>query len=128
MTSLWLRWAGPGLRSGEASPPAVHATELLGRDEVSDRTAGQPLDTASPSATIGTRFACPMQPWQPARRYPMTQILVSCDACGAKLRLRDPKLAGKKIKCPKCGAVCQVPAPAEEAIAEELPPPAAAPS
>jgi predicted Zn finger-like uncharacterized protein len=29
-------------------------------------------------------------------------ILIACPSCGAKLRVSD-KLAGKKIKCPKCG-------------------------
>lgn len=34
----------------------------------------------------------------------MTEVLATlCDHCGAKLKLKNPALAGKKIKCPKCG-------------------------
>ncbi len=43
----------------------------------------------------------------------MAAIEFNCPACQATLRLGNPALAGKKIKCPKCGAVVTVPAPAE---------------
>ena len=34
----------------------------------------------------------------------MTEPLSTvCDHCGAKLKLKNPDLEGKKIKCPKCG-------------------------
>lgn len=37
----------------------------------------------------------------------------SCSACGTSLKVRD-ELAGKAVKCPKCGARNTVPAPGEE--------------
>ena len=34
----------------------------------------------------------------------MTESLSTvCDHCGANLKLKNPDLEGKKIKCPKCG-------------------------
>jgi predicted Zn finger-like uncharacterized protein len=35
----------------------------------------------------------------------------SCPACQSPLRLANDSLAGKKVRCPKCGAVVTVPAP-----------------
>jgi serine/threonine protein kinase len=35
-------------------------------------------------------------------------LLFACSACGAKVRTR-PELAGKKVKCPHCGAALAVP-------------------
>ncbi len=40
-------------------------------------------------------------------------ISVVCSSCSAKLNAPDTA-AGKKIKCPKCQAVCSVPAPASD--------------
>jgi outer membrane biosynthesis protein TonB len=42
----------------------------------------------------------------------MADIKLSCPQCGITLKVRD-QLAGKKIKCPKCAAVCPVPAAGE---------------
>jgi predicted Zn finger-like uncharacterized protein len=46
-------------------------------------------------------------------------LIVSCPACPAKFRVAD-NLAGKKVKCPKCGKAAPVPAPepAEEPVEE----------
>lgn len=43
-------------------------------------------------------------------------ILLAC-ACGKKMKARD-ELAGKKVKCPGCGAAVAVPLPEEEAEPE----------
>jgi len=40
----------------------------------------------------------------------MTPILFKCPSCQGALKVSNPALAGKKIKCPKCGAVAPVPA------------------
>jgi len=52
-------------------------------------------------------------------------IQVTC-ACGAAMQVQDEN-AGKQCKCPKCGAVCQIPAatPAEAPAPAEAPPAAA---
>jgi uncharacterized protein len=50
-------------------------------------------------------------------------ISVTCPTCGAKLKTPDTA-AGKKIKCPKCEKLIDVPAEGEEAVADV---PAAAP-
>ena len=39
----------------------------------------------------------------------MTPIEFQCKACQTKLRISKPELAGKKIRCPKCKTVVQVP-------------------
>jgi hypothetical protein len=38
-------------------------------------------------------------------------LQVTCSSCATKLKVAD-NLAGRKVKCPKCGTVCPVPAPA----------------
>jgi hypothetical protein len=48
-------------------------------------------------------------------------IHVACDACGSRLKAPD-QLAGRKVKCPKCGAMLAVPGGAEEET-EPAPPP-----
>jgi hypothetical protein len=42
----------------------------------------------------------------------MTEIKVVCPSCSALLKLANPSLAGKKIRCPKCKGVVPVPADA----------------
>lgn len=48
-------------------------------------------------------------------------ISMTCPKCGGKLRVAD-KLAGKKIKCPKCDTLLPVAVPEEAAIMAEAPP------
>jgi DNA-binding beta-propeller fold protein YncE/phage FluMu protein Com len=48
-------------------------------------------------------------------------ISLTCPKCSGKLRVAD-KLAGKKIKCPKCAALVPVAAPEDTAIAAAVPP------
>ncbi len=50
-------------------------------------------------------------------------ISMTCPKCNGKLRVAD-KLAGKKIKCPKCDALLPVAVPEQAAITTEAPPPA----
>lgn len=62
-------------------------------------------------------------------------ILISCDACQAKLRVADDR-AGKQVTCFKCGRVNQVPAvplpsqiePSQPKEPPRQPEPAAAPA
>jgi hypothetical protein len=49
-------------------------------------------------------------------------IAIVCPGCSAKLNAPD-SAAGKKIKCPKCQAVCSVPAPAAQFEVVEEPAP-----
>ena len=53
-------------------------------------------------------------------------IPVTC-ACGATMNVQDDT-AGKQCKCPKCGAICQIPAATPEIIAPATPTPAPAPA
>ena len=39
----------------------------------------------------------------------MVEIKFNCLGCGASLRIGNPDLAGKKIKCPKCAAINIIP-------------------
>ena len=52
-------------------------------------------------------------------------IQVTC-ACGANMQVQDEN-AGKQCKCPKCGAICQIPA-ASEAPPAPAPAPAEGPA
>jgi predicted RNA-binding Zn-ribbon protein involved in translation (DUF1610 family) len=52
-------------------------------------------------------------------------IQVKCAKCGTRLKAPDA-LAGKKAKCPGCGAVLEVPAAEEEILDAELAEPAPA--
>jgi len=45
---------------------------------------------------------------------PLNPIQVVCPECGARIRLRDSALLGRKIKCPKCEEVFRVPKPESE--------------
>jgi LSD1 subclass zinc finger protein len=45
-------------------------------------------------------------------------VKLTCSGCKAMLQLRD-ELAGKKVRCPRCAAVVEV--PATEAVAEVVP-------
>jgi predicted Zn finger-like uncharacterized protein len=56
----------------------------------------------------------------------MSEIRFSCPGCDATLRVSDPALAGKKVKCPKCGNITIIPAPDAKAPAVPPPVPAAA--
>ena len=40
----------------------------------------------------------------------MLEIKFPCSGCGVSLRIGNPELAGKKIKCPKCAAINVIPA------------------
>ena len=44
-------------------------------------------------------------------------IRVSCDSCGKQLKVRD-EAAGKRVKCPDCGSVVQIPEPDDVLDAE----------
>lgn len=44
-------------------------------------------------------------------------IKVSCDSCGKQLKVRD-EAAGKRVKCPDCGSVVQIPEPDDVMDAE----------
>ncbi len=44
-------------------------------------------------------------------------IKVSCDSCGKELKVRD-EAAGKRVKCPDCGSVVQIPEPDDVLDAE----------
>jgi len=46
-------------------------------------------------------------------------ILFKCHQCHGALKTSNPKLVGKKIKCPKCGAA--VPVPAESGAGKVVP-------
>jgi DNA-directed RNA polymerase subunit RPC12/RpoP len=52
----------------------------------------------------------------------MASVLIACSSCGVTLKLPDARLAGKKVKCPKCGArfIIAVPSPAADEP-EEVP-------
>ncbi|MCI0459201.1 MAG: hypothetical protein L0Z62_19770 [Gemmataceae bacterium] len=50
----------------------------------------------------------------------MTEIRFRCPGCNKSLRTTDLSIVGKKIKCPRCGGACRVPAPVEAAPAEEI--------
>ena len=52
-------------------------------------------------------------------------IQVTC-VCGATMQVQDDN-AGKQCKCPKCEAICQIPAEGEAAPATATPPPTPAP-
>ena len=47
-------------------------------------------------------------------------ITVVCPSCQSKVRAPD-KLAGKRVKCPKCGTALDVPTPAPDWVAEQMP-------
>jgi predicted RNA-binding Zn-ribbon protein involved in translation (DUF1610 family) len=49
----------------------------------------------------------------------MSNVVV-CSACNAQLRVPEG-LVGKAVKCPKCGQVVSIPAPAEEELLTVLP-------
>ena len=53
----------------------------------------------------------------------MSEIRFPCSGCGVTLRITNPALAGKKLKCPKCAALTVIPAPADEVldVAEVVP-------
>ncbi|MBC8116610.1 MAG: RDD family protein [Candidatus Saccharimonas sp.] len=44
-------------------------------------------------------------------------ILVSCDSCSKQLKVRD-EAAGKRVKCPECGGVIEIPVPDDVVDAE----------
>ncbi|MBC8116611.1 MAG: hypothetical protein H7062_19635 [Candidatus Saccharimonas sp.] len=44
-------------------------------------------------------------------------IRASCDSCGKQLKVRD-EAAGKRVKCPDCGSVVQIPEPDDVMDAE----------
>src|SRR5262249_15692054 len=48
-----------------------------------------------------------------------TSFSVPCPSCEAKVPIRDPKLIGRKIDCPKCKYRFVVEEPAEQADADE---------
>lgn len=48
-------------------------------------------------------------------------ISFDCSACGAHITVKD-EAAGKKVKCPKCGAVVQVPRPTAPVLEKSGPP------
>lgn len=52
-------------------------------------------------------------------------ILLTCDNCDKQLRLRD-ELAGKRIKCPDCDELLEVPVAGRKPPAAKTPPPKAA--
>ncbi len=64
----------------------------------------------------------------------MTLIRFACPGCQTTLKVADPKMAGRKIKCPMCQTVTRVPAapaplePAPEMDWSAPPPPARAPA
>lgn len=43
----------------------------------------------------------------------MPDIRFPCPACNSKLRITDPNLAGKRLRCPKCEEICRIPMPEE---------------
>ncbi len=45
----------------------------------------------------------------------MTRLTIKCIECGVSLKLPDVSLAGKRIKCPKCGTRFVIPLPASVA-------------
>ncbi|MBC7815372.1 MAG: hypothetical protein IAG10_00570 [Planctomycetaceae bacterium] len=44
-------------------------------------------------------------------------IRISCDSCGKQLKVRD-EAAGRRVKCPDCGSVVQIPEPDDVMDAE----------
>jgi hypothetical protein len=42
----------------------------------------------------------------------MPEIRFTCPACKSSLKTANPAMAGKTIKCPRCGASCPIPVPA----------------
>lgn len=52
----------------------------------------------------------------------MTEIRFNCPGCSAALRTSNPDLAGKKIRCPKCGEVSRIPAANGQKAAATPPP------
>jgi hypothetical protein len=51
----------------------------------------------------------------------MPEIRFHCPECQKTLKLSDPTLAGKKIRCPNCKGIATVPAPAPEPAPVDLP-------
>src|SRR5438552_289470 len=49
----------------------------------------------------------------------MSAISFKCSACDAQLRIQNPALVGKKIRCPKCGEPTQVRPISNDALEEE---------
>jgi hypothetical protein len=50
-----------------------------------------------------------------------------CEACGAPVRIGD-EFGGKKGRCPSCGAVIDIPAQSDPAVAKAAPAPAPGPT
>lgn len=50
----------------------------------------------------------------------MTPIQFFCTGCQTKLKVSNPALAGKKMKCPKCGAIVVAPAAPPEAEMDDV--------
>jgi len=44
----------------------------------------------------------------------MSEIRFPCSGCGVTLRISNPELVGKKLKCPRCAAITVIPALAAE--------------
>jgi len=60
----------------------------------------------------------------------MNEIICRCSSCNKRLRVHDPELFGKKIRCPKCAGVVSIPnagepSPNLEVTSEPEPIPAA---
>jgi hypothetical protein len=51
----------------------------------------------------------------------MSDIRFPCSGCGVTLKVTNPALAGKKLKCPKCAALTVIPAPAPDGDAPAQP-------
>src|SRR5690606_19784330 len=49
------------------------------------------------------------------REYDMQPFETACPHCTGTLRVSDPRLLGRKVKCPKCGERFQIHPPGENA-------------
>jgi hypothetical protein len=59
----------------------------------------------------------------------MALVRFHCSDCQTTLKVNDPTMVGKKIRCPKCSAISTVPAPAVAAVPSPEPaPPKPAPA
>lgn len=45
-------------------------------------------------------------------------MIISCKNCQTKFKIDEEKFAGKKVKCPKCGGIFEVPFKEEETIVQ----------
>ncbi len=121
------------------SPGNIHALALTAYDAENkvhqewyvDSNGGIPRGECRVQATLGKMLSVVGLNWLQAHRERemVTEILlgsspmpitVRCEGCGRSYRAND-KLAGKRVKCPKCSGVIQVPEADQQQAAQRPP-------